>query len=126
MISNEPVYINSDGETSRDFCHIENAIQANLLAALVKGETAINEVYNVAVGGQTTLNQLFEAITQNLIANGVEFHKAAIYSDFRSEDIRHSVAEIDKARRLLAYQPVFDIVAGLAEAIDWYKINLID
>ena len=124
MMNNEPVYINGDGETSRDFCYVENAIQANLLAALVDDKGAINEVYNIAVGDQTTLNQLFEAIRQNLSTDDLDLCQPAIYRDFRSGDIRHSVAEIDKARQLLGYQPAFDIVVGLAETIDWYKRNL--
>jgi len=120
MIKNEPIYINGDGETSRDFCYIENAVQANLLAATVNDEEATNQVYNAAVGDQTSLNQLFEAIRQSLKSNGMEYQQAPVYRDFRAGDVRHSLADIDKAQTLLGYQPSHTITEGLEEVIGWY------
>ena len=124
MIQGADLFINGDGETSRDFCYIDNAVQANLLAASVNGETATNQVYNVAVGDRTTLNQLFEAIRQILAANGVEYHQAPVYRDFRAGDVRHSLADIDKARRLLGYAPSHRVSEGLTEAMEWYVTSL--
>ena len=120
MIQGEPVYINGDGETSRDFCYIDNTVQANLLAAAAQSADARNQVYNVAVGDRTTLNQLFNAIKQSLGANGVIVGKDPQYRDFRAGDVRHSQADIDKAARLLGYSPSFDINAGIDLAMPWY------
>jgi UDP-N-acetylglucosamine 4-epimerase len=125
MIHNEPVYINGDGETSRDFCYIDNVIQANLLAATSQHADAANQVYNVAVGDRTTLNQLFEAI-RSLLAPKFP-HLAAfkpVYRDFRAGDVRHSLADIAKARTRLGYEPTHRIGEGLAEAMDWYVRDL--
>ena len=125
MIKNEPVYINGDGETSRDFCYIDNVIQANLLAATSQHAEAANQVYNVAVGDRTTLNQLFEAI-RSLLAP--KYPKLAdfkpVYRDFRPGDVRHSLADISKARERLGYAPTHRISEGLAEAMDWYVQDL--
>jgi len=125
MIHNEPVYINGDGETSRDFCYIDNVIQANLLAATSQHAEAANQVYNVAVGDRTTLNQLFEAI-RALLAPKFP-HLAGfkpVYRDFRAGDVRHSLADIAKARARLGYAPTHRIGEGLAEAMDWYVQDL--
>jgi UDP-N-acetylglucosamine 4-epimerase len=125
MVHNEPVYINGDGETSRDFCYIDNVIQANLLAATSTHPEAANQVYNVAVGDRTTLNQLFEAI-RSLLAP--KFPHLAdfkpVYRDFRAGDVRHSLADISKARTRLGYAPTHRIGEGLAEAMDWYVRDL--
>lgn len=120
MIANEDVFINGDGETSRDFCFIENAVQANLLAATTEDEAARNQVYNVAVSGRTDLNQLFLALKTTLAQHGVAYEKDAIYRDFRAGDVRHSQACIDKIQTLLGYDPGFDIVSGIAKAMPWY------
>ncbi|BDX20538.1 UDP-GlkcNAc C4 epimerase WbpP [Halopseudomonas aestusnigri] len=120
MIQGEPVYINGDGETSRDFCYIDNTVQANLLAATAQSADARNQVYNVAVGDRTTLNQLFNAIKQSLGTNGVLVGNEPHYRDFRAGDVRHSQADIDKAERLLGYSPSFDINAGIDLAMPWY------
>lgn len=120
MIKNEPVYINGDGETSRDFCYIDNTVQANLLAATINDEHATNQVYNVAIGERTSLNQLFEAIKQNLAVNNVEYQQPPVYRDFRVGDVRHSLADVNKARQLLGYEPSHHINEGLAEAMVWY------
>ena len=120
MIKGEDVFINGDGETSRDFCYIENTVQANLLAATATDEAARNQVYNVAVSGRTDLNQLFTAIKQNLASNGVNYIKEPVYRDFRAGDVRHSQADIGKAQRLLDYCPQHDIHAGIFAAMPWY------
>ena len=120
MLRGELVYINGDGETSRDFCYIDNTVQANLLAATAQSADARNQVYNVAVGDRTTLNQLFNAIKQSLGTNGVLVGNEPHYRDFRAGDVRHSQADIDKAERLLGYSPSFDINAGIDLAMPWY------
>lgn len=125
LLAGEPVMINGDGETSRDFCFIENAVQANLLAATTKNPGATNEVYNVAVGDQTTLNQLYRYLVNCLSKDFPAVRGAApIYKDFRSGDVRHSLADISKAARLLGYAPVYRIEAGLSKATAWYVQNL--
>ena len=125
MIHNQPVFINGDGETSRDFCYIANTVQANLLAATAQHPDAANQVYNVAVGDRTTLNDLFEAIRVALEPrfphlNGFK----PTYRDFRAGDVRHSLADISKARTLLGYEPSHRIQQGLVEAMDWYVSDL--
>ena len=121
MIQGEPVLINGDGETSRDFCYIENTVQANLLAATTTNPDAKNQVYNVAVGDRTTLNQLFEAIQIALKDNGINYTQTPTYREFREGDVRHSQADVTKAKTLLGYEPDFVIKEGIAEAMPWYK-----
>ena len=125
ILRGERVYINGDGETSRDFCFIDNAVQANLLAATTSEDEALNQVYNVAVQEQTTLNQLFEMI-KNLLAvrNASLKDSQPIYREFRPGDVRHSLADISKAQRLLGYHPSHRIAAGLEEAMAWYVEDL--
>ena len=132
MIKGEPIYINGDGETSRDFCFIANVVQANLLAATVsdlprpvgdgKGEVSpINQIYNVAVGDRTTLNKLFEQLLLNLLPSYPNLQGAkAVYRDFRAGDVRHSLADISKATALLCYTPTHTIGDGLDVAMEWY------
>jgi UDP-N-acetylglucosamine/UDP-N-acetylgalactosamine 4-epimerase len=121
MINNSPVYINGDGETSRDFCYIKNAIQANLLAATTENDSATNQVYNVAVGDRTCLNQLYEHLRNFLVDQFPHLQEAkVIYRDFRAGDVRHSLADISKARELLGYEPSHRIVEGIKEALEWY------
>lgn len=122
LLRGDPVRIFGDGRTSRDFCYVANAVQANLLAAkspsLVAGT---HEVFNVAVGEQTSLIGLFELIRDLLAQRGVDCGDARpLFEAFRAGDVRHSLASIDKARRVLGYQPGHDVRAGLSEAIDWY------
>ena len=125
MIRNEPVYINGDGETSRDFCYIDNVIQVNLLAATIAHPEAANQVYNVAVGDRTSLNQLYEAIRANLAAKFPHLADAKpVYRDFRAGDVRHSLADITKAQTRLGYAPTHRIHEGLAEAMAWYISDL--
>lgn len=123
MINSEDVYINGDGETSRDFCFIENTVQANILAATAPDD-AKDEVYNVAVGDRTTLNDLYRALQSALAENGKPYEKSPIYRDFRTGDVRHSQADVGKARSLLGYAPQFSIMKGIAKAMPWY-INTI-
>lgn len=121
MLRNEAVYINGDGQTSRDFCYVANAVQANLLAALSTNSQAVNQVYNVAVGDQTTLAQMHAMLASELMRcrPGMQV-SAPVHRDFRPGDVRHSRADIDKARSLLAYEPTHDIHAGLALVARWY------
>jgi UDP-N-acetylglucosamine 4-epimerase len=121
MLNNKPVYINGDGETSRDFCFIENAVQMNLLGATAKSD-AKNEVYNVAVGDRTTLNELFVAIKEGLSVDRSDLSKIKpIYQDFRAGDVRHSQSDISKANNKLGYDPSHNITQGLKESLIWYK-----
>lgn len=119
MVRGDQVTINGDGETSRDFCFVANAVQANILAALA-GEEAQGEVYNVAVGGRTSLNQLFGMIRQGLARRGVDYDREPVRGPFRAGDVRHSEASIDKAREKLGYEPSHDVAAGLEEALPYY------
>lgn len=120
MINNGDIFINGDGETSRDFCYIENVVQANLLAATTEDTSARNQVYNVAVNDRTSLNKLYEYLQNTLKQFGVHYTQAAIHQDFRKGDVRHSQADISKASRLLGYQPEFRIKQGLINAMPWY------
>lgn len=123
MIQNDDIFINGDGETSRDFCFIENAVQANLLAATA-GQSAKNEVYNVAVGDRTTLNSLFDALQSALAGNGKPYAKPPVHRDFRAGDVRHSQADVSKAESKLGYDPEYRIEAGIAKAMPWYIENV--
>lgn len=119
MIQGEDVTINGDGETSRDFCFVENAVQANILAATAPAEGR-NQVYNVAVSGRSTLNQLFGFLVKALGNQGVNYGKQPVYADFRAGDVRHSQADVSKAGRLLGYQPTHTVLQGLEVAMPWY------
>ena len=121
LLSGEQVEIYGDGETSRDFCYVQNVVQANLLAALTNRAEALNQVYNIAVGARTSLNDLFVLLRDMLAARGLPVQGArAAHRDFRSGDVRHSEADVAKAKALLGYQPSHDLRAGLAEALPWY------
>ncbi|KJV39662.1 NAD-dependent epimerase/dehydratase family protein [Acinetobacter brisouii] len=124
MIQGDTVYINGDGSTSRDFNYIANAVQANLLAATTENPAALNQIYNVAVGGRTDLNQLFTMLTETLAKNAVYYTQAAVYRDFRPGDVRHSQADISKIQTLLGYQPQFNIAQGIEQAMPWYVQHL--
>lgn len=125
LVKNEDVYINGDGETSRDFCYIKNVIQANLLAATTENPNAANQVYNIAVGDRTTLNELLEYLRENLVKHfQVLASFKPVYRDFRNGDVRHSLADISKAKILLGYNPSYRVREGLIEALDWYLDNL--
>jgi UDP-N-acetylglucosamine 4-epimerase len=121
MIKGEPVYINGDGETSRDFCYIANVVQANLLAASTLDTEAVNQVYNIGLGNRTTLNGLYTLLKQNLISSFPHLKDSqAVYRDFRDGDVRHSLASIDKARDRLKYTPTQTMVQGVLLAMPWY------
>jgi UDP-N-acetylglucosamine 4-epimerase len=121
LLSGEQVVINGDGETSRDFCYIANAVQANLAAALTARAEAVNQVYNVAVGERTSLNELFNALRALVAAVRPEAANAAPkYADFRSGDVRHSQADIAKAARAFEYRPTHTVAQGLRECMPWY------
>jgi UDP-N-acetylglucosamine 4-epimerase len=119
MLLGEAVEINGDGETTRDFCYVANAVQANLLAALTENPRAVHKVYNVAVGESTSLHQLFD-ILSSLFADRRGAIPAPLYRPFREGDVRHSRADIGLARELLSYEPTHDLASGLGEALPWY------
>jgi len=122
MLGGEPVHINGDGSTTRDFCHVANVVQANLLAATVTGSEAQGQVYNVALGGRTSLIELHDTLRHLIeerhpgLAVGEPLHRP-----FRPGDVMHSQADIAKAKRLLRFAPAFDVRAGLREALSWYE-----
>ncbi len=125
MLNNEEIFIYGDGKTSRDFCYIDNVVQVNILAACSKNKDALGEVFNVAYGDRTSLNNLFKEIETNLIklTNKQKFPKPN-YVDFRAGDVRHSLADISKAKNLLGYNPKFSLKSGLKEATKWYVDNM--
>lgn len=121
LLDGERCRINGDGETSRDFCYIKNVVQANILAALSETPSASNQVYNVAFGGRTTLNELYYLIRDFLAKSRPELGNfQPLYADFRPGDVRHSLADISKASRLLGYEPTHSIQQGLIETLAWY------
>ena len=121
ILEGEDVYINGDGETSRDFTYIDNVVQMNILAGTTTNEKAFGEAFNTAAGGRETLNNLYSAITSGLKQELPELKiKEAIYRDFRAGDIRHSNADISKAKEMLGYEPTHTLETGLKESIAWY------
>lgn len=123
MIQGKTVRINGDGETSRDFCFVDNAVQANLLAATAEDEHK-DEVYNVACNARTSLNELFDSIAAELAKEGVAYAKRPDYGDFRPGDVRHSQADIGKATGGLGYKPSHGVAEGLTVAMPWYRNRL--
>lgn len=121
LLADASVAINGDGETTRDFCFVDNAVQANLLAATASDPASLNQIYNVAVGGRTSLNEVYAKLKAALQVHApqVATHRPT-YRDFRAGDVRHSQADIGKAARLLGYAPSHDLDAGLAAAMPWY------
>ena len=125
ILRGQQIYVNGDGETSRDFCFIENCVQANLLAACSESDAAWNNVYNVACGQRTTLNELFALIRDEVARHRLEAASAKPeHRDFRAGDVRHSLADISKARNLLGYVPEYDVRQGLRKSGDWYAAHL--
>ncbi|WP_088330422.1 SDR family oxidoreductase [Lacimicrobium sp. SS2-24] len=122
MNHGEDVFINGDGETSRDFCYIDNVVQMNILAAMTPLKNS--EVFNVALGDRTTLNQLFQAIKDALAEQGVAYTKKPVYRDFRAGDVRHSQADVSKGQSLLGYDPQFRIFDGISLTMPWYVKNV--
>jgi len=125
LMNHEAPLINGDGSYSRDFTYIENVLQANHLAALVQDYSAVNQVYNVAHGERTNLNELYELI-RKLIGNfdAEVLNIKPVYGPVRAGDIPHSLASIEKAKRLLGYRPTHTVIEGMSEAISWYRKNL--
>jgi UDP-N-acetylglucosamine 4-epimerase len=125
LLAGEPCKVNGDGESSRDFTYIDNVVQANLLAAVVQGEGVTDQVYNVAAGGRTTLNDLFQMIRDGLAEHQPELSAAEpMYAEFRPGDVRHSLADISKIRARLGYAPTQPVELGLREALGWYISRL--
>ena len=121
MIGGEEAFINGDGETTRDFCHVANVVQANILAATAKSPEASNQVYNVGLGQQTTLNELFACLRERLVVRFPRLKGTQPkYGDFRPGDVRHSQADISRIAGILGYAPEIDLKAGLDAAMDWY------
>jgi UDP-N-acetylglucosamine/UDP-N-acetylgalactosamine 4-epimerase len=119
MLRDEEVTINGDGETSRDFCFVANAVQANIRAALAADDVQ-GDVFNVAVGSRTTLSQLFALIRDGLGEHQLHYAREPRFAEFRPGDVRHSLADVGKARRLLGYEPTHSVEQGIAEALPWY------
>jgi len=127
LLHGEPVYINGDGETTRDFCFVDNVVQANILSACVRNENALGQVYNIAFSEQNTLKQLFylirdETSKQN---NGVAAGAEPVYREFRAGDIRYSLADISKAKELIGYHPKYSLRDGVGKAAEWYIAKLL-
>lgn len=120
MIQGQEIYINGDGETSRDFCFVENVVQANLLSALSNNKNAINQIYNVSAGNRITLNELFINLKQILSVHGIEYERNPTFIDFRNGDIRHSQADIGKIIKLLSYGNICNAYDGLVKTVPWY------
>jgi UDP-N-acetylglucosamine/UDP-N-acetylgalactosamine 4-epimerase len=125
LLGREPVQINGDGETSRDFCFVANVVQANLLAATTANPDAVNQVYNIAVGERTTLNELFQLLQSGLRRRDPALpEQSPRYQDFRAGDVRHSLADISKAQSRLGYAPSQKVRDGLDFALEWYCHNV--
>lgn len=121
LLRSEPVFINGDGETSRDFCFIANVVQANILAATTMNPAAVNQIYNIALGDRTTLNELFSLIRDHV----AKIHPKIIsiepeYREFRGGDVRHSQADIGKIQERLGYMPTHRVADGLEQATEFY------
>jgi UDP-N-acetylglucosamine 4-epimerase len=126
LLRRQPVFINGDGETSRDFCFVANVVQANLLAATTANAEALNHAYNIALGQRTTLNELFHSLQTALRSKDPALpQQQPVYRDFRPGDVRHSLADISKAQHLLGFTPTHSLQAGLELAMDWYRQNLL-
>src|SRR4051812_1969919 len=125
LVRNQTAYVNGDGTAGRDFCYVENVVQANLLAATVTDPAALNQAYNIAVGEQTSLSELFELIRAILIPRYPHLRTVRpVHREERRGDIKYSKADIAKAKRLLGYRPQFRVMEGLEHTIDWYVANL--
>jgi UDP-N-acetylglucosamine 4-epimerase len=122
LLQGQPIHIYGDGETSRDFSYITNVVQANILAATTENPAALNRLFNIALGETTSLNQLFHLVQDALRQLDPSVpEQTPVYDDFRTGDVRHSLADIDKAQQLLGYAPTHRIHEGLALAMDWYR-----
>ena len=120
ILADKEIHINGDGETSRDFCFINNAIQVNLLAAMNQNPRAVNQVFNVAVGESNTLKKLFELLCDAFRECSIEYDKEPVFQDFRTGDVRHSLADITKGKNLLGYEPTFTLAQGIYRLVPWW------
>jgi UDP-N-acetylglucosamine 4-epimerase len=118
ILNNKPPTINGDGHHSRDFTYVDNAVQANILSLFVENSAAVNQVYNIACGHQTSLNELFEGLKKEAGSSLLP-----VYGPERKGDVKHSLADISKARLLLGYKPVISVEEGLRVTFQWYKLN---
>lgn len=123
ILANKEVFINGDGETSRDFCFIDNAVQANLLAATTQNPLAVNQVFNVAAGENNSLKKLFELLIDTFKKHSFIYEKDPVHKEFRVGDVRHSLAEISKGRSLLGYEPRFTLAQGIGRLVPWWLNN---
>jgi UDP-N-acetylglucosamine 4-epimerase len=122
MLKHQPVHINGDGSTSRDFCYVANTVQANLLAATTTNASAINQTFNVATNSRVTLNELFKLLREQLLPNHPHVQQCKpIHRAFRPGDVLHSQADISKAQSLLGYSPTHTLEQGIGIALDWYR-----
>jgi len=125
FIKNMDIFINGDGTTSRDFCYIDNVIQINILAAISPNISSETQIFNVAFGQQISLNDLFFNLKKTLSSSFSHVNKIEpIYRDFRAGDVKHSLADIKKARKILDYNPLYDFEKGIVKTIDWYLKDL--
>jgi UDP-N-acetylglucosamine/UDP-N-acetylgalactosamine 4-epimerase len=122
LIGGGDVFVNGDGTTSRDFCFVDNVVQANLLAALTPIKNS-NQIYNIALGDRTTLNELLALMLKALAAGGLKIDRSPTYKKFRTGDVLHSQADISKAQQFLEYEPQYRIEAGIKRTMDWYLKN---
>ena len=120
VANNKTVYINGDGSTSRDFCYVDNVVQANILAATTNNSHALNQIYNIAVGDRTTLNELHKIIIKEIKKYKPISDLDPVYRDFRDGDVMHSQADITKAKKLLGYRPAYNIQSGIKSYVSWY------
>jgi len=126
LLRGQTAYVNGDGKNGRDFCYVENVVQANLLSALVEDPAATNQAYNVALGEQTTLNELFEMIRLLLVPRLPHIRNVrAVHREPRRGDVRFSQADISKAKKLLGFRPTHRVLEGLEKTVDWYAANLL-
>jgi UDP-N-acetylglucosamine/UDP-N-acetylgalactosamine 4-epimerase len=125
LLAGESAYVNGDGTAARDFCYIDNVVQANLLASMASDPQALGQPYNIALGDQTSLNELYELIRAQLLPRRPELKGArAVHREPRKGDIQFSRADISHARRMLGFDPKIRVKEGLAKTIDWYAANL--
>jgi UDP-N-acetylglucosamine 4-epimerase len=123
IVNNQSVQINGDGSTSRDFCYVDNAVQANILAACTTNKKALNQIYNIALGDKTSLKDLFNVIHQEVLKHKIIETIPPQYQDFREGDVKHSQADISKAKKLLGYRPTHKIHLGIKELVSWHINN---
>ena len=116
VLKNEPPTINGDGSHSRDFTYVDNAVQANILSLFTDNKEAVNQVYNIACGEQTSLNELFDGLRKEAGSSLKPIHGTE-----RKGDVKHSLADISKAKKLLGYDPKISVKEGLKKTLQWYS-----